>query len=186
MSLESLESSGDIGSFSKKMKATLDRERRKITRNLQGIRKMARPPGALVILDVRREQNAVKEARKLGIPTVCLVDTDSDPDGVDIIIPGNDDAMRAIELILAQLVDAMEVGKRGRPVAASGEKDGGGPARPRRSRRPTISELAEREVSADQRPTSEASAVESGEVVEAVASPSPSPEGPAAEVSNDA
>jgi small subunit ribosomal protein S2 len=181
--LESLESSGDIGSFSKKMKATLDRERRKITRNLQGIRKMARPPGALVILDVRREQNAVKEARKLGIPTVCLVDTDSDPDGVDIIIPGNDDAMRAIELILAQLVDAMEAGKRGRPVAASGEKDGGGPARPRRSRRPTISELAEREVSADQRPSSEVSSEGSAETVEAVASQSP--EGPAAKVSDD-
>lgn len=129
--LEGYEASGELDSFSKKMKATLQREKRKITRNLGGIRRMERLPGALAIIDVRREHLAVKEARKLGIPTVCLIDTDSDPDYADIPIPGNDDAMRAVELMLTQLADAVEEGKRGR--IAPSEED----SPRRRSRRPT-------------------------------------------------
>lgn len=129
--LEGYEANGELDSFSKKMKATLQREKRKITRNLGGIRRMERLPGALVIIDVRREHLAVKEARKLGIPTVCLIDTDSDPDFADIPIPGNDDAMRAVELMLTQLADAVEEGRRGRVVPS----EEAGPRR--RSRRPT-------------------------------------------------
>ena len=129
--LEGYEASGELDSFSKKMKSTLQREKRKITRNLGGVRRMERLPRALVIVDVRREHLAVKEARKLKIPTVCLIDTDSDPDYADIPIPGNDDAMRAVELMLTHLADAVEEGKRGR-IAPSDE------ASPRRrSRRPT-------------------------------------------------
>lgn len=108
------------GQYSKKAIASLSRERRKIQRNLQGIRNMERMPGVLVVVDVRREHIAVKEAKKLGIPTVCLIDTDSDPDFADIPIPGNDDAMRAIGIILEQLADAVEEGKRAR-VAPSEE-----------------------------------------------------------------
>lgn len=179
--LENLEKTGDIKSFSMKMKSTLERERRKITRNLEGIRRMTRVPGALVIIDVRREYIAVKEAQKLGIPTVCLVDTDSDPDGVDILIPGNDDAMRAIELIASQMADAIEEGKRGRGAAEKAEADGA-PEQPRRSRRLTTSELAEREASPQ---PSEAPAEVDREAVEAVATPAPeSPKAPSAEVSN--
>jgi len=129
--LEGYEASGELDSFSKKMKATLQREKRKITRNLSGIRRMERLPGTLVIVDVRREHIAVREAKKLEIPTVCLIDTDSDPDYADIPIPGNDDAMRAVELMLTQLADAVEEGRRGR-VAPSEEA-----APRRRSRRPT-------------------------------------------------
>ena len=129
--LEGYEASGELDTFSKKMKATLQREKRKIARNLGGVRRMERLPGALAIVDVRREHLAVKEARKLEIPTVCLIDTDSDPDFADLPIPGNDDAMRAIELMLTQLADAAEEGKRGR--LAPSEEDG--PRR--RSRRPT-------------------------------------------------
>ncbi len=148
--LEDLEKTGKINDFSKKMKSIIDRERRKIKRNLDGIRKMSRLPGALVIVDVKREHIAVKEARKLGIPTVCLVDTDSDPDCADIIIPGNDDAMRSIELVLRILSDAAEEGKRGRAAQARADDDSSGEGqRPRRSRRPTTSELAEREAGSD-------------------------------------
>jgi small subunit ribosomal protein S2 len=157
--LEELERTGEIKNFSKKMKSSIDRERRKITRNLEGIRRMARLPGALVVLDIRREHIAVKEARKLGIPTVCLVDTDSDPDRADIIVPGNDDAMRAVELITRHLADAVDEGKRGRNVAeaASGGDDSD---RPRRSRRPTTSELAAMGAPAEKPAPEEPAAVE--------------------------
>src|SRR4030095_634769 len=98
--LEGLTTTGKIETFTKKEKAVVDRERKKITRNLEGIRRMTRLPGEINVLDVRREYIAVKEARKLGVPTICLIDTDSDPEVADIVIPGNDDAMRAIEIIV--------------------------------------------------------------------------------------
>ena len=170
--LEDLEKTGKIESFSKKMKATMERERRKISRNLEGIRRMVRLPGALVAVDVRREQIALREARKLGIPTVCLADTDSDPEGIDVVIPGNDDAMRAIELIVSQLVEAVEAGKRGRVAVEKAAADApAGPPRPQRPRRLTTSELAEREAPAEKQTTLEAPA--QTDPVEAVASRSP-------------
>src|SRR5262249_43021854 len=95
-----------IGGYSKKMGATLNRELTKITRNLQGIREMNRVPEALVVVDPRREDIAVKEAQRMGVATVALIDTDSDPDTVDLPIPGNDDSIRSIELMLAKLADA--------------------------------------------------------------------------------
>jgi len=119
--LERLEATGELRQFSKKMVSTLTREKRKIARNLEGIRRMDRLPGALVVVDVRREHIAVKEAKKLGIPTICLIDTDSDPDYADIPIPCNDDAMRVIELIIHELADAVEEGRRARPVGPEAE-----------------------------------------------------------------
>jgi small subunit ribosomal protein S2 len=107
--------------YSKKMKATLLRELEKIQRNLQGIRNMTRLPGALIVVDVRKEVNAVREARSLDIPTICLIDTDSDPDFASIPIPGNDDAMRSIQLVVSKLAEAVEEGKRARPVAPAPE-----------------------------------------------------------------
>lgn len=133
--LEAIEREGKLGEYSKKMVATLTRERRKIERNLSGIRNMNRLPGALVVVDVRREHIAVKEAKRLGIPTVCLIDTDSDPDFADIPIPGNDDAMRAIAIVIDQLVQAIEEGKRSRP-AETPEAEAG-PRATRRSRHVT-------------------------------------------------
>ena len=126
--LEAIERDGKLGEYSKKMIASLTRERRKIQRNLAGIRNMTRLPGALVVIDVRREHIAVKEAKKLGIPTICLIDTDSDPDFADIPIPGNDDAMRAIEIIVEQLVQAIEEGKRAQPAAPAAD-EGARPSR---------------------------------------------------------
>lgn len=140
--LEDLEKTGRINELTKKERAVVDRERKKITRNLEGIRKMTRLPGALLIVDVRREHIAVKEAQKLGIPTVCIVDTDSDPAVADILIPANDDAMRAIELLITQLADAIQEGKAGRPAPSESAEEQGG-ARPRKSRRKTTSEMAE-------------------------------------------
>ncbi len=109
--LEALDESGQINTFSKKMITTLTREKRKIKRNLEGIRKMTQLPGAVVAIDCRREHLSLREARKLGITTIGLLDTNCDPDMVDIAIPGNDDAMRTIELCLKELAEAVEQGK---------------------------------------------------------------------------
>jgi small subunit ribosomal protein S2 len=133
--LEKAELDGTALEYSKKMISTRKRELEKIKSNLDGIRTMTRLPGALVVIDVHREHNAVREARKLSIPTVCLIDTDSDPDFADIPIPGNDDAIRAIDTILVHLADAVEEGKKGR-MAAQADKDGDEGGARRRSRRP--------------------------------------------------
>jgi small subunit ribosomal protein S2 len=121
--LEKLWETGQIETYSKKMKATLDRERTKIKTNLEGIRKMERMPGVMFIIDTRREHIAVKEARKLGVKTIALIDTDSDPDLIDLPIPGNDDAMRAIELVVKELADAVIDGKQGRVDKADSPQD---------------------------------------------------------------
>src|SRR5437588_2382436 len=124
--LEKLWQTGQIESYSKKMKATLQRELTKIKTNLEGIRKMDRMPGVMFIVDTRREHIAVKEARKLGVPTIALIDTDSDPDLIDLPIPGNDDAMRAVEIILSELADSIIEGKSGR---VKSDDEAGGPRR---------------------------------------------------------
>jgi small subunit ribosomal protein S2 len=132
--LEKAETDGTALQYSKKMISMRRRELDKIKSNLDGIRTMTRLPGALIIIDVHREHNAVREAKKLGIPTVCLIDTDSDPDFADIPIPGNDDAIRAIDTILVHLADAVEEGKKGR-MAGGADKDGEDGGGRRRSRR---------------------------------------------------
>jgi len=125
--LEKLWESGQIETYSKKMKSTLQREMDKIKANLEGIRKMERMPGLMFIVDTRREHIAVKEAKKLGVKTLALIDTDSDPDMIDLPIPGNDDAMRAIEIVVKELADAVIEGKTGR-----GAEKGDQPEQPRR------------------------------------------------------
>lgn len=108
--LERLRETNEISEYSKKMQSALSREYRKMYRNLNGIRTMARIPQCLVIVDPNKEKNAVKEARALGITTVSLIDTDCDPDLVDLPIPGNDDGIRSIELIVGELADAVIAG----------------------------------------------------------------------------
>jgi len=109
--LEGLEESGEMAAFSKKRQSSLTRERRKIHRNLAGIRDMERLPEALVVIDPGREYNCVREARILGINVVALIDTDSDPDTVDLPIPGNDDSIRSIRLILEHLASSITEGR---------------------------------------------------------------------------
>ncbi|MEK7484503.1 MAG: 30S ribosomal protein S2 [Planctomycetota bacterium] len=110
--LQSLEDSGAIEGYSKKMQSSLAREKKKISRNLSGILSMGKIPDALIIIDQRREKNALLEAEKLGIPVICILDTDGDPDLVDICIPGNDDAMRSIQVLLMKLTDAIVAGRK--------------------------------------------------------------------------
>src|SRR3954464_8276731 len=126
--LEKLFETGQIETYSKKMKATLGRERDKIKANLEGIRKMDRMPGLMFIIDTRREHIAVKEAKKLGVKTIALIDTDSDPDLIDLPIPGNDDAMQAIRIMMKELADAAIDGKQGR----ADKTDSPEPGQPRR------------------------------------------------------
>lgn len=109
--LEALRSSDGLATYSKKMQSALNREYRKMYRNLNGCRTMNRIPECLVIVDPKKEKNAVREARKLGITTVALIDTDCNPDDVDLPIPGNDDGIRSIELILRHLSDAVLTGR---------------------------------------------------------------------------
>ncbi len=109
------------------MISTLTRERKKIDRNLSGIRHMTRLPEALLVVDPHREHIAVKEARKLGIKVVALLDTDCDPDDVDLPIPGNDDSMRSIELVVKRLIDAIIEGKASAPVLPPPREDEGAP-----------------------------------------------------------
>ncbi|MFA5863683.1 MAG: 30S ribosomal protein S2 [Phycisphaerae bacterium] len=113
--LEKLEATGELANYSKKMISTLTREMRKMKRNLEGIRKMERMPKVMVIIDPGFEHIAVKEAKKLNIPTICLIDTEGDPDWADIPIPGNDDSMRGIEIVLKELTDAIAEGMAARP-----------------------------------------------------------------------
>lgn len=138
--LEEIERTDNFASYSKKMESQLRREMKKIKRNLDGVRGMDRLPGAVVIIDVKREMNAIREARKLGVPTVCLIDTDGDPDLADIPIPGNDDSMRSIDVVIRELCAAIAEGKQlrtARPEADAGDGRGDreGGDRPRRSRR---------------------------------------------------
>jgi small subunit ribosomal protein S2 len=167
--LEGLEESGQLEKYSKKMESTLRREKAKILRNLEGIRNMTRVPGALVIIDVKREHNAVREARKLGIPTVCLIDTDSDPDWADIPIPGNDDAMRSIEVVINSLMAAVNEGKTARAQASEG-RDGAGDgktANKRKSSRPQSDGSASPADEAAAAPATEAPAAPAAEPVAA-------------------
>ena len=113
--LENLRQTGELDSYSKKMQSTLNREYRKIYRNLNGIRNMNRLPEALVIVDPKKEKNAVHEAHLVGAKVVSLIDTDSDPDQVDLPIPGNDDSIRSIRLILEYLVDSIKRGRSSLP-----------------------------------------------------------------------
>lgn len=121
--LEALLNGEDIKLYSKKMQSSLTREYRKIYHNLNGLRTLNRLPEVIVLIDPRKEKNAIKEAQKLGISTVALIDTDCDPDDVDLVIPGNDDSIRSIELIISHLSDAINEGKTSRVQQAEGAED---------------------------------------------------------------
>lgn len=110
--IEALEGTENELILTKKELARLMREKRKLLKNLDGIRRMAKLPGALVLVDPNREDIAVAEANKLGIPVIALLDTDCDPSKIDIPIPGNDDAMRSIQVVVRRLTDSVIAGSR--------------------------------------------------------------------------
>lgn len=129
--LEKIRAGTELQTYSKKMQSSLNREYRKIYRNLNGLRTMNRLPECLVIFDPNKEKNAVKEARSLGITTVSLIDTDCDPDLVDLPIPGNDDGIRSIELIARHLAEAVLIGSNvAAAQKAKDSKPSGGDAPP--------------------------------------------------------
>jgi len=99
--------------YPKKELSLMARELEKLTKTLGGIKNMGRTPGALFVIDVKREHIAVEEARRLGIPVVAIVDTNCDPDLIDYVIPGNDDAIRAVRLVTAKIADGCIEGSRG-------------------------------------------------------------------------
>jgi small subunit ribosomal protein S2 len=114
--LELLETSGELSTYSKKRQSTLRREFKKIKRNLEGIRNMNRIPESVVVIDPKAEKNCVHECRLMGVKIVGLIDTDSNPDTIDLPIPGNDDSIRSIRLILEHLSTAITDGRSQLPV----------------------------------------------------------------------
>ena len=109
--LEAMATDGRYDTLSKKEIARNEKERRKLTKNLEGIRQMSRLPDAVFVVDTRKEKIAVDEARKLKIPVIGIVDTNCDPDEVDYVVPGNDDALRAIRLFASKIADAVTSGR---------------------------------------------------------------------------
>jgi small subunit ribosomal protein S2 len=110
--LDSMVEDGSINRFPKKEILQLMREREKLEKNLGGIKEMTRLPGALYVVDTHRENIAVAEANRLGIPVVAIIDTNCDPDVIDYPIPGNDDAIRAVRLITSKIADACVEGRQ--------------------------------------------------------------------------
>ncbi len=111
--IDQMEKNGQFEVLPKKEVIKLLAEREKLEKNLGGIREMKKLPGAIFIVDPRKEHIAVTEARRLGIPTIGIVDTNCDPDEIDYVIPGNDDAIRAVKLIAGKIADAVLEGRQG-------------------------------------------------------------------------
>jgi small subunit ribosomal protein S2 len=124
--LETMATDGRYDTMSKKEIARNEKERRKLAKNLEGIRGMSRLPDAVFVVDTRKEKIAVDEARKLKIPVIGIVDTNCDPDEVDFVIPGNDDALRAIRLFASRIADAVIAGRDMKQSAdAESAREGG-------------------------------------------------------------
>lgn len=109
--LEQMERDGYLKTYSKKMISVLLREKKRILRNLEGIRTMKTLPACLVVVDPKHEENAINEAHKMRIPTVALIDTDSNPDAVDVAVPANDDAVKVTEIFARAMADAIVEGR---------------------------------------------------------------------------
>ena len=143
--LEAMVTDGRYDTLSKKEIARSEKERRKLLKNLEGIRGMSRLPDAVFVVDTKKEKIAVDEARKLKIPVIGVVDTNCDPDEVDFVVPGNDDALRAIRLFASRIAEAVIAGRginesadaeRGREAADGRGPDDEGSRSPRPVRRP--------------------------------------------------
>jgi len=112
LELEQLEATGAIEKYKKKDQSTMRREMKRIRRNLEGVRDLHGLPSALIVVDPRREDNAMREAKRMNVPVICVLDTDCDPSLADIVIPANDDAMSSVQLVLSKLADAILEGRQ--------------------------------------------------------------------------
>ena len=126
--IDKMEADGQFEVLPKKEVAKLTLEREKLEANLGGIREMKNLPGALFIVDPRKERIAVQEARALHIPIVAIVDTNCDPDEIDYVIPGNDDAIRAVKLIAGKMADAVLEGHQGEQTEEAAPAEDAAPA----------------------------------------------------------
>ena len=158
--LEQGAAEGEFANYTKKEQLLFEREKEKLLRNLEGIKTMGRLPGALFVVDAKKEKIAVQEANKLGIPVVAIVDTNADPDVITVPIPGNDDAIRSVSLITAALAEVIREARAQSPIREATEDsdaetystDGGSEGdpedrkkrRPRRKRRPKPEAIAAR------------------------------------------
>ncbi len=158
--LEQGAADGDFENYTKKEKLLFERERVKLSRNLEGIKLMGRLPGALFVVDAKKEKIAVAEANKLGMPVVAIVDTNADPDVITVPIPGNDDAIRSVSLITAALSDVIKEARQQMPMrevsedleaetystdtGSEGDAEDRKRRRPRRKRRPKPEAIAAR------------------------------------------
>ena len=125
--IEKMEADGDFAYLPKKEVIKLKAEQEKLEKNLSGIKDMKKLPGAMFVVDPRKEHIAVMEARALGIPVVAIVDTNCDPDEVDYAIPGNDDAIRAVKLIASKMANAVLEGRQGEQmIDAAAEEEAAG------------------------------------------------------------
>jgi small subunit ribosomal protein S2 len=120
--LNDMEANGVFDVLPKKEVIKLKAEMEKLEKYLGGIKSMKKIPGAMFVVDPRKERNAILEARKLGIPVVAIVDTNCDPDEIDYVIPGNDDAIRAVKLIASKVADAVVEGRQGEQLTSSEEE----------------------------------------------------------------
>ena len=121
--IEKMKEDGTYNALPKKEISILEKERTKLERNLTGIKEMTAVPGAVFVIDPKKEKIAIAEARKLSIPVVAVVDTNCDPDEVDYVIPGNDDAIRAIKLIASKIADSVIEGRTLAAKAATAEAE---------------------------------------------------------------
>ncbi len=141
--LEKMRDSGEITRLTKKEGLLISREIVRLETRLSGVRMLKRTPDLLFVVDVTREATAVKEANIRNIPVIALVDTNCDPSGVDYVIPSNDDAIRAIKLLVAKIADAALEGKAMRKEEDFGEETGAGESAPRTISRPRMDEDTE-------------------------------------------
>ena len=149
--LESIRESDKLAGYSKKAQSSLNREYRKIYRNLNGMRTMNRLPECLIIVDPNKEKNAVLEAKNLGITTVSLIDTNCNPDLIDLPIPGNDDGIRSIELIMSHMADAVIAGKKN--IVAKNEGADGKPAAAAKAKsEPAAAAVPDKDAEAEAKP----------------------------------
>jgi small subunit ribosomal protein S2 len=197
--LEQGQEEGTFEFFTKKEQLQLDRERQKLNRNLEGIKSMGRLPGAIFVVDAKKERIGIAEANKLGIPVVAIVDTNADPDLISVPIPGNDDAIRSVSLITSALVDVVMEARSQVPVRettseteaystystdmAQANEEETRRRRPRRKRRPKPEAIAAR-LKPDDPEAAAAVAASEGEAPEADApeADAPAEEAPAAQV----
>ncbi len=184
--IEAMREDGRFDKLTKKERLKLDREHESLMRNLAGIKEMGGHPDMLFVIDVRKEDIAVKEANRLGIPIVAVVDTNCSPEGIDQVIPGNDDALRAIRLFASRIADAIIEGKQvGTEGRTAGSDAGADEAEPEGSLPPPVEPGAEPSASVEAVPAAnDADATDNGSLAAALSSDSPA--GGAAQETEDA